>query len=71
MRRTNKKPGRTLDTTSHESEDIRTLLKGSSMFGQDKFNNVSVAIFICDLKGSIIEVNKAVITLTKLYLYTS
>ena len=41
MGRTDKKTGRTSATISHESEDIRALLKDSLILDKDRFNNVS------------------------------
>jgi len=58
------KTGKKLNTANHEPPDIVNLSKVSERHYQDLFNNASDAIFIRDLKGNIIEINEAAVTLT-------
>jgi len=51
-------------TAHHGFLDTGNLVKALARLYQDLFNNASDAIFIRDLKGNIINVNKAALTLT-------
>lgn len=63
MGRLKKKTGRNLHTAHGESQDFINLFKASESLYQDLFNNAGDAMFIYDLKGNIIEVNEAAVTL--------